>query len=68
MNIQLTSKDFKLHAMAKRNVANIEAFVGERVAVEYAHGGFVYFHHMASMRRFGCKMRGTKVARVFPVV
>ena len=68
MNTQLTSQDLKMYAMAKRNVANIESFVGERVAVEYAQGGFVYFHHMASMRRFGCKMRGTKVARVFPVV
>lgn len=68
MNTAFTSKDMKAFATAKRNVANIEAFVGERVSVEYAKDGFVYCHMMGSMRRFGAKMRGTKVSRIFPVV
>ena len=68
MNTTFKSQDMKMFATAKRNVANIEVFFGERISVEYAKDGFVYFHAMSSMRRFGCKMRGTKVVRTFPVV
>lgn len=66
--ISFTTKDFKAFNSAKRNQGKIEAHFGERVTVQYAKDGFVYVSMLTSMRRFGCKMRGTNVARSFPIV
>ena len=54
-----------LFASANRNIANIEQHMGERVSVDYAADGFVYIHLLHSGRRYGLKMRGTKVSRSF---
>ena len=54
-----------LFASANRNIANIAQHMGERVYVEYAKDGIVYIHLLHSGRRYGLKMRGTKVARSF---
>ena len=63
-----TAKDYRLHKLAARNMASIEAVAGERISsFIWVSEGFVYFTLLASGRRMGCKMNAAgKVARIFP--
>ena len=52
------------------DLPSFEQQVGMRVSGMsiYCADGFVYFTCLTNMRRFGCKMNGSRVVRVFPQV
>ena len=63
-----TTKDMNLLTRAKRNVQNIEAVAGERIWLEYAKDGIVYFHLLHNCQRKGCRMNAAgMVKRIFPI-